>query len=69
MPRFSDRAGFPDDSTITPPAMLPSACQKDVGTPNQSFRGSIAQPARPLSDASPPPSRAADARLGAIVCR
>jgi hypothetical protein len=34
MRRFSDRAGFPDDSRIAPPAMLPSACWDSVGTPN-----------------------------------
>src|SRR5437763_15451683 len=34
MPWFSDRAGSPDDSRITPPAMLPSASVNRVDTPN-----------------------------------
>jgi hypothetical protein len=33
MPWFSDRAGSPGDSRITPPAMLPSGLLNGVGTP------------------------------------
>ena len=52
MHRFSDRAGSAGDSRITPPAMLPSACHDDVGTPIHRFRGSIAWPARTPVNAS-----------------
>ena len=52
----------------TPPTVLPSASYDSVGTPNLAFRGSIAQPARPL-----PTLRCAladaDAWLGATVVR
>ena len=61
MLRFSDPAGSVDGSrkrrrrSCLPLPMTASA-------PRLPFRGSIAQPARTPTDASPPPSRAADGR-------
>ena len=34
MPWFSDRAGSPGDSRVTPPAISPSGLVNGVGTPN-----------------------------------
>ena len=48
MPRFSDRAGSPSDSRITPPVMLPSASIHSVGTPIALISRLNSQPARPL---------------------
>ena len=67
MHRFLDPAGSDDGSRkrrhrcCLPLSMTASASRV------MSLRGSIAQPAPTPTDASPPPSRAADARLGAIV--
>jgi hypothetical protein len=43
---FSDPAGSDDDSTITPPSMLPSAEPQHVGTPTLPISRLNSRPAR-----------------------
>jgi hypothetical protein len=66
---FSDPAGFPRRLAKTPPTMLPSAPYDSVGTPIMILTRLNNPPAHTPTDASPPPSRTADARLGAIAIR
>jgi hypothetical protein len=70
MQRLFDRAGSAGNSRITLPTMLPSARTHGVGTPDCiNFAALSPRPTCTPTDASPPPSRTADARLGAIVVR
>ena len=57
MPWFSDRAGPPDSSRVTLPAVLPSAFNRAWAPRSSVFRGSIARPARTPVNASPRPSQ------------
>src|SRR6266545_387789 len=66
MPRFSDRAGSAEQLALTLPAASPSANVQDVGTPDSCSITRLNSPACTTpTDASPPPSRTADARLRA----
>ena len=70
MHRFSDPARSADGSRKRRQRYcLPPVVRASAPRPDLSFRGSIAQPARTPTDASPPPSRTTDARLGATVDR
>ena len=69
MHRFSDLAGSASDSRITPPAMLPSACHDDVGTPIHPISRLNSWPVRTPVQRFAAPSRVANAWLGATVGR
>jgi hypothetical protein len=69
MHRFSDLAGSAGDSRITPPAMLPSACHDDVGTPIHPISRLNSWPVRTPVQRFAAPSRVANAWLGATVGR
>ena len=69
MHRFSDLAGSASDSRITPPAMLPSACHDDVGTPIHPISRLNSWPVRTPIQRFAAPSRVANAWLGATVDR
>ena len=69
MHRFSDLAGSASDSRITPPAMLPSACHDDVGTPIHPISRLNSWPVRTPVQRFAAPSRVANAWLGATVDR
>src|SRR4029434_1099801 len=69
MHRFSDLAGSPGDSRITPPVMLPSACHDDVGTPIFPISRLNSWPVRTPVQRFAAPSRVANAWLGATVGR
>ena len=62
MHRFSDLAGSPDGSRITPPAMLPSACHDDVGTPIYPISRLNSWPVRTPVQRFAAPSRVANGR-------
>ena len=62
MHRFSDLAGSASDSRITPPAMLPSACHDDVGTPIHPISRLNSWPVRTPVQRFAAPSRVANGR-------
>ena len=61
--------GSASDSRITPPAMLPSACHDDVGTPIHPISRLNSWPVRTPVQRFAAPSRVANAWLGATVGR
>jgi hypothetical protein len=69
MHRSFDRAGSAGSSRIPLHAVMPSAPTHGVGTPDCINFAAPSPRLRVPTDASPPPSRTADARLGAIVVR
>ena len=69
MHRFFDPAGSADGSRKRRRRCCLPHCKTASAPQTRRFRGSIARPARTPTDASPPPSRTDNARLGAIVDR
>jgi hypothetical protein len=69
MPWISDRVRPTRQLAIAPPVVLPSAI-RSASAPQTRVISRLNSPAYTTpTDASPPPSRAADARLGAIMDR
>jgi hypothetical protein len=66
---FFDPAGSADGSRKRRRRCCLPHCKTASAPQTRRFRGSIARPARTPTDASPPPSRTDNARLGAIVDR